>query len=117
MRTVIAVTSLVLLAGAVPPDVPGDPLAGLPGYEEPATRWKDVADAEARRACRETIEQARAVAGKPELDREPADPAEAKHFYAVDRSVDGCPVLVMSGDPADQRPVPQVGEPMLIPAR
>ena len=105
------------LIGAAPSQDPQQPLAGLPGYEEPAQPWKDMADAGKRLNCHETIEQVRDEAGLPRLDRDPARPDEAHHFYAVDREIDGCSVLVMAGDPADNRPLLPRGQPRMMPAR
>jgi hypothetical protein len=46
--------------------------------------------------------------GLPRLQRENARPGEveALMFYAVDRQIDGCDVLVMVSDPRDVRPLP-----------
>lgn len=76
-------------------------------------------DAEAQR-CTDRIEQVRAERGLPPLakqtgaagpsdlfDRRPAAPDEGMLYTAVDHRIDGCGVLVMRGNPADVRPVPQ----------
>jgi len=61
--------------------------------------------------CRDRITQARQAAGKPPLlEGEPASPHEPHHIYAVDRRQDGCAVMVMKGDPADIRPLPEASD-------
>ena len=61
--------------------------------------------------CRDRITQARESAGKPPLlDRAPASPDNPHHIYAVDRRQDGCSVMVMKGDPADIRPLPEAAD-------
>ena len=57
--------------------------------------------------CRSRIEQARHDLGQPKLDRHDASPDEPILFYAVDRLIDGCEVLVIRNNLADIRPLPQ----------
>lgn len=112
MKLIAAVMLTSGVAGASPP-------AGLdqPAYEAPARPWSSVEQAERERRCRDRIEQARAEAGKPKLEREPAKPDEPLLIYAVDHRVDGCGVLVPVADPSDIRQSPEPGPPELIPAR
>ncbi|QUL38739.1 hypothetical protein [Erythrobacter sp. JK5] len=68
--------------------------------------------------CRDRIHRARAAAGLPLLDREPAAPDRPYLIYAVDRRQDGCSVMMMKGDPDDIRQLPRPMEgSQLIPAR
>ena len=58
--------------------------------------------------CRDRIVHARDALGQPPLlRREPASPERPLAIYAVDRTQDGCSVLVMMGDPDDIRPMPE----------
>ena len=68
--------------------------------------------------CRSRIEQARQDLGQPKLDRHGASPGEPVLFYAVDRLIDGCEVLVMHNNLADIRPLPEFhgGPGRLLPA-
>ncbi|MGB3711086.1 MAG: hypothetical protein WA985_05305 [Erythrobacter sp.] len=60
-------------------------------------------------SCRDRISQAREASGQPPLlRREPASPENPLAIYAVDRTQDGCSVVVMMGEPEDIRPVPEV---------
>ena len=114
------VASIVLLsaslsaAGSAPERVP---LAGQPAYEDPARAWSSIEEPAARQRCRDRIEQARASAGKPSLERETADPEKPLLMYAVDHRVDGCGVLVPVSDPSDLRSPPPAGKPRVRPAR
>lgn len=103
----------LMLVSATPP------VDGLdhPSYETPAKPWSSVESAERTRQCRDRIERARAEAGKPKLERQPASPEKPLLMYAVDHRVDGCGVLVPVSDPADIRQPPEPGKPELIPAR
>lgn len=104
-------TAAISTASAAPA-----PIMNLPAYGDPATPWSSVDDAiERATACRNRIEQARAAAGKPRLDREPASPDEPLLMYAVDRRLDGCGVLVPVGDPAAVRVSPRPGKPAFRP--
>ena len=69
------------------------------------------AEHSAAEQCRDRIEMVRAERGLPRLQRENARPheVEALMFYAVDRQIDGCDVLVMVNDPQDVRPLPPPG--------
>lgn len=58
--------------------------------------------------CAERIREVRRDRGLPELRREPAEPADAVLWSAVDRRIEGCTVLVRHGDPDDVRPFPEV---------
>jgi len=64
-----------------------------------------------REICRDRIEHARAASGQPPLlQRGPATPEDPVLIYAVDRRQDGCAVMVVAGDPADIRPLPEQPE-------
>lgn len=92
----------------------------IPSYQQPAPIWRDLEDAqpEGQAECRDRIRQAREELGKPELQRETADPDEPLMIWAVDRRIDGCGVMVMKGDAADIRPIPDPPEtPMWMPAQ
>ena len=102
-----------LLVSATPPAV----MLDQPAYEAPAKPWSSVEEAERQRRCRDRIEQVRAEAGKPNLEREAASPDEPLLMYAVDHRVDGCGVLVPVADRADIRQSPEPGAPRIVPAR
>ncbi len=92
----------------------------MPSYQEPATAWKDLEDAEPDQQgqCRDRIRRAREEAGQPELDRQTASPDEPLLIWAVDHRRENCGVLVMMGDPDDMRPVPESDESgSMIPAQ
>lgn len=67
--------------------------------------------------CRDTIDRVRNSAGKPALDRSTARPGEATAWFAVDKRVDKCRVLVPVRDPTDIRlqPAPSKGPARFIP--
>lgn len=88
-----------------------------PEYENPAKPWASVEQAERDRRCRDRIEQVRAEAGRPQLERGPADADKPLMMYAVDRKIDGCSVMVPVADPTDIRTSPAPGKPERIPAR
>lgn len=123
----LAASAPVLLAtGQTSTDVaalepPAPPQAlGMPGYAEPAREWRDLEEAAPDRGtargdeCRDRIRQAREELGQPELQREPADADKPLLIWAVDRRLDGCGVMVMKGDAADIRPVPDPPEGPLL---
>lgn len=85
-------------------------------YEEPARPWTSVEQAERLRECRDRIEQVRAAAGKPKLEREPANPDKPLLMYAVDTRIDDCGVIVPVADPSDLRQAPPPGIARMIPA-
>lgn len=60
--------------------------------------------------CADYIRQVRRDRDLPELRREPAEPGDAALWSAVDRRIDGCPVLVRHGNPDDIRPFPKPSE-------
>ena len=70
-------------------------------------------------ACRDVVSQVRAQAGRARLERGVAKPGEATAWLAVDRSYDGCRVLVPASDPRDIRPEPAApeGPVRFLPAR
>lgn len=69
--------------------------------------------------CADRIEQVRSDLGQPKLDRSPASPNQGYLIAAVDKRVDGCPVMQMLYDADDLRPVPRParGAARLQPAR
>ncbi|QIQ86123.1 hypothetical protein [Erythrobacter sp.] len=79
--------------------------------EPPAAESRNPAEAEAtpdRETCRDRIEQVRRASGQPPLmQRGPATPDDPLMIYAVDRRQDGCAVMVVKGEPADIRPLPE----------
>jgi len=103
MRLLHAALILPFLAGsaaAAPSTTPSE--------QAPSAQGEQPTD---HRACRDRIETVRAERGLPRLQRDSARPreAEALMFYAVDRQIDGCAVLVMVNDPRDVRPLPRPG--------
>lgn len=113
MRTLPTLLAVPLLASATPPAA----IVSLPSYEGPARPWPNLQDTEAKKYCRERIQQARAAAGQPRLDRSPASADKPILHYAVDRRIDGCGVLVPVGDPAGMLPPPEPGPPVVLPAK
>ncbi|WP_205958395.1 hypothetical protein [Qipengyuania sediminis] len=114
MTQTLALSALALLAlGTAPPPAPLD----QQNYRAPAKAWPDVEAAAREQACRDRIEHARAEAGRPKIERETADPDKPLMFHAVATRVDGCDVLVMTGDPSDIRQSPKAGPPRIMPAR
>lgn len=106
-----------------------------PAYSDPARKWTSIDDATGapviseetrelleklrnQRKCSDTISKARAEAGLPMTQREPASPDKPYLVYAVDRREDGCSVMVMKGDTDDirQLPKPIDGPAGIIPA-
>lgn len=113
MKLIAAALLTSSVASASPPAAPLD----HPAYEAPAKPWTSVQQAARERRCRDRIEQARADAGNPKLERKTASPDEPLLMYAVDHRVDGCGVIVPVNDPADIRQGPEPGRPEVIPAR
>lgn len=114
MRHITAATAAATMAAlAVAPalaahDATPDPDSlDMPSYERPAEKWRDIEDPIEQARCKEQIRQARAEAGQPELQREPADPEDPLLVAAVDQTIAGCRVLVMRHDTSDIRPVPE----------
>lgn len=110
--------SLAILAASVSTTAASMPPAQMeqPAYREPAQPWTSVDQAERARDCRDRIEKVRAAAGKPELERGPADPDKPLLMYAVDKRLDNCGVIVPVADPTDLRQSPEPGRPEVIPA-
>lgn len=79
----------------------------MPSYERPAAKWRDIEDPIERARCKEQISRARADAGQPEIESEPADPEDPLLIAAVDQKIAGCSVLVMKHDTSDIRPIPE----------
>jgi hypothetical protein len=106
------VAAIIMLGGAAAAISPPEKL-DQPAYEAPARRWADIETPSKELECRDRINQVRAAAGKPELDRSPATEEKPQLLYAVDRRIDGCGVLVPVSDPAAVRPPPEPGAPRL----
>lgn len=60
----------------------------------------------AETACRDRIALVRAENGQPRLERQPASPERRYLIAAVDKRIDGCPVMQMLHDADDLRPLP-----------
>ncbi len=109
---------LPLLAAAVPAIAavpasmaPPAPVASprdamMPAYSQPPQAWTDIDEAVASQTCGDRIEQVRAAAGLPRLDKTPAAPQEGLLIAAVDKRIDGCAVMQMHRDVNDVRPLP-----------
>lgn len=110
IKSLLATLATFSSIGAAPP-----PAFDQQAYERPETPWRDIADAEQR--CRDRINQTRAEAGKPPLERGPATPQRPPLTYAVDTRVEGCGVLDPVDDPSDLRPVPEAKTDRIVPAR
>lgn len=114
MRVALPLLALLLATGAAPPQAPAPAPEGgrpdLPPVKIDPTTGKAV--------CRETIQEVREERGLPWVDRGTApDPDQPLLIAAVDRTIDGCSVLVMRDDTSDVRPVPGPQEHRLMPAR
>ncbi|MEW4448015.1 hypothetical protein [Qipengyuania sp. JC766] len=98
-----------------------------PAYSDPARQWQSIEDAEfseevpagKEAECRETVRHVRDEAGQAELRREPAGDHSAHLMKAVDKRIDGCPVMVMDNAAEDVRPLPKVEPDLngLVPAQ
>ncbi|NVD43781.1 hypothetical protein [Qipengyuania atrilutea] len=117
--------AMIVLAAAgmaVDGDRTALPFPEMPDAENDAHAFEPRPQAESNseeQHCERTIEQVRAERNLPLLRREPASPDKPYLLSAVDKTIDGCPVLVMHSDKSDVRPVPETAnEPIgLIPAR
>lgn len=105
MKRIVPAFALAASSVAFAQSAPAPAPLDQPSYETPARPWTDVEEA-ARKDCADRIQQARAAAGKPELERKPAKGTEPLHQYAVDTRVDGCGVLVPVSDSTDLRELP-----------
>jgi hypothetical protein len=113
---------LPLLAAAVPvlasvpaPVAPTAPSSStrdamMPAYSQPPPAWTTFDEAVASQTCGDRIEQVRAAAGQPTLDKTPAAPQEGQLIAAVDKRIDGCAVMQMHRDVNDVRPLPAPAE-------
>jgi hypothetical protein len=121
MRLILLPLSALAIIGAapVPAALGGSPDAMMPGYARPAERWTSIDQALSDKQCADRIEQVRDAAGQPALDKMPATADDGYLMAAVDKRIDGCPVMQMLHDIDDVRPVPQVEQrPVyLMPAR
>ena len=69
-----------------------------------------LAPAEGRIPCRDTIHTVREERGLPRLQRDTASPDEPLLIAAVDHRINGCSVMVMRNDTSDVRPLPALPE-------
>jgi len=115
MRTILFLSALVLSAGAsaTPPQLSPSPplnaqaLAGALQYKfDAASATKDSSTVN----CRGRIETAREERGLPKLQKDEAKPAAPLFIAAVDKTIDGCEVLVMRDNLSDIRPLPEFNE-------
>jgi hypothetical protein len=110
MRFVLPLIALVLTTGAAPPPAPApDTTTVVPQVTINPTNGKAV--------CRETIQEVREERGLPWVDRGTVvEPDEPLLIAAVDKTIDGCSVLVMRDNTSDIRPLPEPREHRLMPA-
>jgi hypothetical protein len=125
MRAILALSTLVLgvAASAAPPAAPA--LDASPALKSPApvfgssrVLWVSPTTKEKPPAnCRGRIETARAELGLPKLPDDGAKAGDPLFIAAVDKTIDGCEVLVMRDNLSDIRPLPefQDGPGKLIP--
>jgi hypothetical protein len=114
MRAIVSLIALLVATGATAPQPPAPAPEGnrldLPPVKIEPTTGKAV--------CRETIQEVREERGLPRIDRGTApEPDQPLLIAAVDRTIDGCSVLVMRDDTSDVRPVPGPQEHRLMPAK
>ncbi|TCJ37320.1 hypothetical protein [Parafrankia sp. BMG5.11] len=114
-----AVPALAAVPGSVALPAPvASPDAMMPAYSQPPQAWTDIDEAVASQTCGDRIEQVRAAAGQPPLDKTPAAPQEGLLIAAVDKRIDGCAVMQMHRDVNDVRPLPAAsGSAKLQPAK
>jgi hypothetical protein len=122
MRTILALSALVLGVGATaaPPALDATPALKTPApsltsrsvFKVPPEK-KDQAQAN----CRGKVVSARAERGLPKLPDDDAKAGDPLFIAAVDKTIDGCEVLVMREDLSDIRPLPpfQEGTGKMIP--
>jgi hypothetical protein len=112
MRVAIPLIALLLTTGAAEPPAPSPESNRLdvpPANIDPST---------GKSPCRETIQQVREERSLPWVDRgDAANPDEPLLIAAVDKTIDGCSVLVMRDDTSDVRPLPEPREHRLMPAQ
>ena len=75
-----------------------------------ATAPPDQAGAPQSRNCEQRIQQVRDVSSQPALNKIPAVPGQGFFIAAVDKRVDGCPVMQMQNNINDLRPLPEPPE-------
>ena len=108
MRVAVPLIAMCLATGAAPPTPDKD--AAAPQVTINPTNGKAV--------CRETIQEVREERGLPWVDRGTAEePDEPLLIAAVDKTIDGCSVLVMRDNTSDIRPLPEPREHRLRPAK
>lgn len=72
----------------------------------PARLTVDEPEKPAEAACRDRIALVREENDQPQLDRRPASPERPYLMAAVDKRIDGCPVMQMLHDADDLRSLP-----------
>jgi hypothetical protein len=119
LRLILLPICALAIVGTTPEQAAGSHDRMMPGYGMPAEKWSSVEEALSDSQCADRIEQVRDLAGQPKLDREPANPEAPLLIAAVDKRIDGCPVLQMKNNVNDLRPVPSAadGPVHLMPAR
>ena len=106
MRVAVSLIALMLATGAAaetlaaPEAVPPEPVPGV-----------TTAQADPKAVCTDRIHLVRQERGLPKLQRDTATPDEPLLIAAVDKRIDGCSVMVMRGNLADVRPIPEAGPP------
>ena len=121
MHRVAILMASVALVGATDAETASEQAAPFdnPAFEAPEDAWKALPELRGQGVefCADRIREARDTAGLPQLDRRTASPDKPELIYAVDHRRDGCGVLVMHGNPADIRPVPELSDEVgIIPA-
>jgi len=101
MRFVLLPLAPLLVAATVAPHAPAS-LHKLPKLANQAE--------EIRKNCRGRIEAVRQERGLPKLAPDKGSDRDPLLVLAVDRSIDGCEVLVVSNDLNDIRPLPDFSE-------
>ncbi len=107
MRVVVPLIALFLATGAAAPQAV--PLEPTPGAM--------TAQVDPNAVCRDRIHKVRQERGLPQLQRDTATSDEALLIAAVDHRIGGCSVMVMRGDTADVRPLPEPREFRMMPGR
>lgn len=103
MKLYVPLLSLALIGATPPGEQPAqaDRDALLSAIERQEVLTPDA------QQCRDRIHTVREQRGLPRVDRRAVSPDEPLLFYAVDRDIDGCDVLVMAdGEGRDVRPLP-----------
>jgi hypothetical protein len=100
MRPVLVLLAPLLMASTVPSVPQPTPSPGISVQQSQPVG----------RNCRGRIEAVRDERGLPKLQRDNAAPDQPLLILAVDRTIDGCEVLVMKNNASDIRPLPEFSE-------